>query len=135
MYHNVYLASFVRKFLTDLIQLIGSTCHSCRISLLEFFVFKRKKNKKIAVLVFSLLSRWSLLEIPIVVIQKFCYHGNVTTHFSSLFRLRSNGIGRIFEWDRSNTVEPLLTATSPQRPFFLTCSSYLSAIFNVTDQP
>ena len=27
VYHNVYLASFGRKFLTDLIQLIGSTCH------------------------------------------------------------------------------------------------------------
>ena len=37
VYHNVYLASFGRKFLTDLIELIGSTCHSCRICLLEFF--------------------------------------------------------------------------------------------------
>ena len=29
-------------------------------------------------------SKTSLLKLPIVVIQKFCYHGNVTTHFSSL---------------------------------------------------
>ena len=28
--------------------------------------------------------RSSLLKLPIVVIQKFCYHGNVTSHFSSL---------------------------------------------------
>ena len=27
VYNNVYLASFGRKFLTDLIELIGSTCH------------------------------------------------------------------------------------------------------------
>ena len=26
--------------------------------------------------------RSSLLKLPIVVIQKFCYHGNVTSHFS-----------------------------------------------------
>ena len=26
-----------------------------------------------------------LQKLPIVVIQKFCYHGNVTSHFSSLF--------------------------------------------------
>ena len=26
----------------------------------------------------------SLLKLPIVVIQKFCYHGNVTSHFPSL---------------------------------------------------
>ena len=33
---------------------------------------------------FSLPSTSSLLKLPIVVIQKFCYHGNVTSHFSSL---------------------------------------------------
>ena len=32
---------------------------------------------------FSLASPASLLELPIVAIQKFCYHGNVTSHFSS----------------------------------------------------
>ena len=26
-----------------------------------------------------------LQKLPIVVIQKFCYHGNVTSHFSSLY--------------------------------------------------
>ena len=26
----------------------------------------------------------SLLKFPIVVIQKFCYHGNMTSHLSSL---------------------------------------------------
>ena len=28
-----------------------------------------------------------LLVLPIVVIQKFCCHGNVTSHFSSLFEI------------------------------------------------
>ena len=36
-----------------------------------------------ALLPFSLPS-FSLLKLPIVVIRKCCYHGNVTSHFSSL---------------------------------------------------
>ena len=32
---------------------------------------------------FSLPSPSSLLKVPTVVIQKFCYHSNVTSHFSS----------------------------------------------------
>ena len=35
---------------------------------------------------FSLPSPSSLLKFPNVVIQKFCYHGNVTEHFSSQLR-------------------------------------------------
>ena len=35
---------------------------------------------------FLLLSILSSVKLPNVVIQKFCYHGNVTTHFSSLLR-------------------------------------------------
>ena len=42
--------------------------------------------KLIAFLPFSLPSPSLLLKLLIVVIQKFCYHGNVTSHFSSLFR-------------------------------------------------
>ena len=34
---------------------------------------------------FSLSSLSSLLKLPIVVVQKFCYHGNVTSLFFSLF--------------------------------------------------
>ena len=34
---------------------------------------------------FSLPSMPSLLELPIVVIQKSCYHGNMTSHFSALY--------------------------------------------------
>ena len=33
---------------------------------------------------FSLPSPSLLAKLPFVVIQKFCYHGNVTSHFSSL---------------------------------------------------
>ena len=43
-------------------------------------------SKPIAFLTFSLPSPSSLLKLPIVVIQKFWYHGNVTSHFSSLWR-------------------------------------------------
>ena len=35
---------------------------------------------------FSLLSILLSVKLPNVVIQKFCYHGNVTSHFSSLLR-------------------------------------------------
>ena len=35
---------------------------------------------------FSLLSILSSVKLPNVVIQKFCYHGNMTTHLSSLLR-------------------------------------------------
>ena len=33
---------------------------------------------------FSLPWQSSLLKLPIIVIQKFCYHGNTTSHFSPL---------------------------------------------------
>ena len=35
---------------------------------------------------FSLPSSSLLPKLHFVVIQKFCYHGNVTSHFSSLWR-------------------------------------------------
>ena len=42
-------------------------------------------SKVIAFWPFSLPSPSSLLKLPIVVIQIFCYHGNMTSHLSSLF--------------------------------------------------
>ena len=42
------------------------------------------RAKAIAFLSFSLPSLSSLIRLPIVVIKKFGYHGNVTSHFSSL---------------------------------------------------
>ena len=33
---------------------------------------------------------FSLLKLPIVVIQKFCYHGNVRSHFSIRGCMASN---------------------------------------------
>ena len=47
----------------------------CYLNLLVFF------------LPFSLLSPSSLLKFPVVVMQKLCYHGNVTSHFSSLLHV------------------------------------------------
>ena len=38
--------------------------------------------KLIAFLPLLLLSPSSLLKVPIVLIQKLCYHGNMTSHFS-----------------------------------------------------
>ena len=45
------------------------------------------KVKPITFLPFSLPSPSSLLKLPIVLIQKFCYHGNMTSLFGSLFRV------------------------------------------------
>ena len=42
------------------------------------------QSKPIAFLPFSLPSPSSMLKLPIVVIQKVCYHSNVTSHFSLL---------------------------------------------------
>ena len=39
-----------------------------------------------------------LLKLTIVVIQKFCYHGNVTSHFSSLLADYSFALSPISEW-------------------------------------
>ena len=61
--------------------------------------------KLIAFLPLLLPSPSSLLKVPIVLIQKLCYHGNMTSHFSLLFcntfcntyhkiHLRSNGLTR-----------------------------------------
>ena len=41
-------------------------------------------SKLIVFLPLSLSLPSSLLKLPIVVIQIFCYHGNMTSHFSSL---------------------------------------------------
>ena len=46
-------------------------------------------NKPIAFLPFSLPSPSSLLKLPIVVIKRFFYHGNVTSYFSPLYKCRA----------------------------------------------
>ena len=45
-------------------------------------------------LLFSLPSPSSLIKLPIVVIQKFCCHGNVTSHLSSLQKRQENACQR-----------------------------------------
>ena len=47
-------------------------------------------------LLFSLPSPSSLIKLPIVVIQKFCCHGNVTSHLSSLQKRQENACQRFF---------------------------------------
>ena len=50
--------------------------HSCCFAYIKRLLFFQ----------FPLPSPALLLKLLIVVIQTFCYHGNVTSHFSSLFR-------------------------------------------------
>ena len=42
-------------------------------------------NLNLLLFPFSLPPSWLLVKLPIIVIQYFCYHGNLTSHFSSLF--------------------------------------------------
>ena len=49
-------------------------------SVIVFFFFA---NLNLLLLLFC-CSPSPLQKLPVVVIQKFCYHGNVTSHFSSL---------------------------------------------------
>ena len=53
--------------------------------------------KPVALLMFFLPSPSLLLKLHIVVIQKFCYHGNLTSHFSSLFLLGITVVSREIE--------------------------------------
>ena len=47
------------------------------------------QSRSIAFMPFLLPSRSSLLKLPVVVIQKFCHHSNVTLHFSPLIEKRA----------------------------------------------
>ena len=81
-----------RNFLccVHLLRKVGA-CHS-RATTAKKYAKKRDARAKllfyyykfIAFLPFSLPSTSLLAKLPFVVIQKFCYHGNVTSHFSSL---------------------------------------------------
>ena len=74
----------IRKFHVAVVQrrlrnIQKSVMHvqSCYFANINLFLF----------LPFSLKSPSSLLKLPIAVIQKFCYHGKVTLHFSSLLNV------------------------------------------------
>ena len=58
------------------------------------------QSKPVVFLPFLFSSPSLLLKLPLIVIQKFCYHGNVTSHFSSL----------------KNQLVPTATRTSNLRP-------------------
>ena len=77
--NSIKQARQIRKFHVPVVhQWLGNNkkvCCTCK--------FVVSHNKPIALLLFSFLLR-SLLELPVVAIQKFCYHGNVTSYFSSL---------------------------------------------------
>ena len=91
--YSIKRAREVRKFHVAVVQrwlknvqksvMHVSSCCFTNINLLLFF------------LPFLLPSLLSLPNVPFVVIQKFCYHGNLTSHFSSLFRqVNSSGGSR-----------------------------------------
>ena len=85
--YSIKRAREVRKFRVAVVQrwlkMYKKACCFTNINLLLFF------------LPLSLPSLLSLPNVPFVVIQKFCYHGNLTSHFSSLFRqVNSSGESR-----------------------------------------
>ena len=58
---------------------------------------KRGARAKLLFLLYKLLAffaflRRCCLKLPFVLIQKFCYHGNVASHFSPLL----SGLGSLF---------------------------------------
>ena len=55
---------------------------SCRATTAK----KCTKTRDARAKLFSCCSPLPLKKLPLVVIQKFCYHGNVTSHFSSLLK-------------------------------------------------
>ena len=91
--YSIKRAREVRKFRVAVVQrwlkmYKKSVMHvqSCCFTNINLFLF---------FLPLSLPSLLSLPNVPFVVIQKFCCHGNVTSHFSSLFRqVNSSGESR-----------------------------------------
>ena len=77
--NSIKQARQIRKFHVPVVhQWLGNNkkvCYTYKVVVLH--------KKPIAFLPFSLLLP-SLLELPVVAIQKFCDHGNVTSYFSSL---------------------------------------------------
>ena len=70
---------------------------------------------------FSLPSR--LLKLPIVEIQKFCYNGNLTSHFSSLLLslsdvIRGNTSGGITKCCLFKTAKNILMVCLPRPPYY-----------------
>ena len=82
--YSVKQAREIRKFHVAVVQrglknvqkrvMHVQSCNFANVNLLLFAVL------------FAVASPSSLLMFPIVVIQKFCYHGNMTSHFSLLPR-------------------------------------------------
>ena len=72
---RVKLESFMSWSWNDGYEIYKKAWCSCKVVLLICLI---------TFLPFSLLSPSSFLKLPIVLIQKFCYHGNMTSLFSSL---------------------------------------------------
>ena len=82
--YSVKRASEIRKFHVAVVQR-GLKNVQKRVMHVQSWYFANINLLPFAVL-FAVASPSSLLKFPIVLIQKFCYHGNMTSHFSLLPR-------------------------------------------------
>ena len=82
--YSVKRAREIRKFHVAVVQR-GLKNVQKRVMHVQSCYFANTNLLLFAVL-FAVASPSSLLKFPIVLIQKFCYHGNMTSHFSLLPR-------------------------------------------------
>ena len=78
---SVKWASEVRKFHVAIVQRLLKNVQK---SVMQVQTFCFTDINLLLSLPFPLPSPSLLLKLPFVVIQTFCYHGNVTSHFSSM---------------------------------------------------
>ena len=78
---SVKWASEIRKFHVAIVQRLLKNVQK---SVMQVQTFCFTDINLLLSLPFPLPSPSLLLKLPFVVIQTFCYHGNVTSHFSSI---------------------------------------------------
>ena len=78
---SVKWASEIRKFHVAIVQRLLKNVQK---SVMQVQTFCFTDINLLLSLPFPLPSPSLLLKLPFVVIQTFCYHGNVTSHFSSM---------------------------------------------------
>ena len=85
------------------------------------------KVKPITFLPFSLPSPSSLLKLPIVLIQKFCYHGNMTSLFGSLFRVEvdSPAASTMLSRQHLNGQRTLILLSQSRHSLHLICGPHI----------
>ena len=107
--YSIRRARQIRKFHVAVMQQRLRNVQKSAMHAQRCFFFFAKLN-----LLFLCCSPSPLQKLPIVVIQQFCYHGNVTSHLLSFLAFAPSG----FSWDAA-------VFFSPQKPTFLTSNSDL----------